>query len=102
MNFGFTEEQNMLREQVRRFMQEACSIARVRELMASDSGFDADLWKQVADLGTNWPLRKRLPTSAGSMPRMASIWPTVLASLAGTCTTTPEGAGRPSGAGSGA
>ncbi len=51
MNFGFTEEQNMLRDQVRRFMEEACPMPRVRELMARDDGFDADLWKQIADLG---------------------------------------------------
>ncbi len=51
MNFGFTEEQNMLREQVRRFMQEACPIPKVRELMKTESAFDDALWKQLADLG---------------------------------------------------
>ena len=51
MNFGFTEEQNMLREQVRRFMQEACAIPRVRELLSTESAFDGELWKQISDLG---------------------------------------------------
>ncbi len=51
MNFGFTEEQNLLRDQVRRFMEEACAIPKVRELMAREDGFDADLWKQAGELG---------------------------------------------------
>jgi alkylation response protein AidB-like acyl-CoA dehydrogenase len=51
MNFGFTEEQNLLREQVRRFMQEACGMSTVRALMKTDSGFDPALWRQVGDLG---------------------------------------------------
>lgn len=51
MNFGFTEEQNLLRDQVRRFMAEQCPMAKVRELMATDHGMDKGLWKQAADLG---------------------------------------------------
>jgi alkylation response protein AidB-like acyl-CoA dehydrogenase len=51
MNFGFTEEQELLRQQVRRFMQDACPMSRVRALMQTASGFDADLWKQLSDLG---------------------------------------------------
>jgi alkylation response protein AidB-like acyl-CoA dehydrogenase len=51
MNFGFTEEQNMLRDQVARFMQEACPIPKVREIGASETGFDAALWQQAAELG---------------------------------------------------
>jgi alkylation response protein AidB-like acyl-CoA dehydrogenase len=64
MNFGFTEEQNMLREQVRRFMREACAIPRVRELMSTDSAFDGDLWKQISDLG--W-LGLVIPESYGGL-----------------------------------
>ncbi|MCB1684775.1 MAG: acyl-CoA dehydrogenase family protein [Pseudomonadales bacterium] len=51
MNFGFTEEQNLLREQVARFMQAACPTTRVRQIMAREDGFDADLWAQAAKLG---------------------------------------------------
>jgi alkylation response protein AidB-like acyl-CoA dehydrogenase len=51
MNFGFTEEQNLLRDQVRRFMEQACPLPRVREVMARDDGFDAALWKQAGELG---------------------------------------------------
>jgi alkylation response protein AidB-like acyl-CoA dehydrogenase len=64
MNFGFTEEQNLLRDQVRRFMTEQCPMAKVRELMATDHGFDAVLWKQAADLG--W-LGLTVPESFGGL-----------------------------------
>jgi len=51
MNFGFTEEQELLRDQVSRFMTKQCPMAKVRELMATDNGFDQGLWQQAADLG---------------------------------------------------
>jgi acyl-CoA dehydrogenase len=51
MNFGFTEEQNLLRDQVARFMSQACTMNKVRELMATDDGFDTALWQQAAELG---------------------------------------------------
>ena len=51
MNFGFNEEQNLLREQVRRFMTETCAMPRVREIMAREDGFDPDLWRQIGELG---------------------------------------------------
>ena len=51
MNFGFTEEQNLLRDQVVRFMQEACPMPHVREICTTDTAFDKALWKQAADLG---------------------------------------------------
>ncbi|NCF76316.1 MAG: hypothetical protein GWP45_03890 [Proteobacteria bacterium] len=51
MNFGFTEEQNLLKDQVQRFMKEACPMNRVREISKSDSTFDQALWQQTAELG---------------------------------------------------
>ena len=50
MNFGFTEEQNLLREQVERFMREDCSLAKVRELCNEQKGFDFSLWEKIAEL----------------------------------------------------
>lgn len=48
MDFGFSEEQNLLREQVLRFMTDACPLSVVR---AQNGGLPGDLWRQVADLG---------------------------------------------------
>jgi alkylation response protein AidB-like acyl-CoA dehydrogenase len=51
MNFGFTEEQELLRDQVRRFMQDACPMGEVRAQMKSATGVSASLWRQAAELG---------------------------------------------------
>ena len=51
MNFGFSEEQEMLRDQVRRFMSDTCPMTRVRELAATEAAFSPELWQQMADLG---------------------------------------------------
>ncbi len=45
MNFGFTEEQQMLRDQVRRFMQEELPLTKVR-MVAKKGEVDRDLWKK--------------------------------------------------------
>jgi alkylation response protein AidB-like acyl-CoA dehydrogenase len=51
MNFGFSEEQNLLRDQVTRFMQEACPMPKVRDIAQSETRFDQSLWNQMAELG---------------------------------------------------
>jgi alkylation response protein AidB-like acyl-CoA dehydrogenase len=51
MNFGFTEEQDLLRAEVRKFLDEQCPMARVRALMESDEGFCRRLWAEMAALG---------------------------------------------------
>ncbi len=51
MNFGFTEEQEFLRSTAREFLQNEAPIAKVRALMDTETGFDPDLWKKMAELG---------------------------------------------------
>jgi alkylation response protein AidB-like acyl-CoA dehydrogenase len=51
MNFGFTEEQDLLRAQVVRFMRDACPMAKVREITQTATCFDLQLWRQMAELG---------------------------------------------------
>lgn len=48
MDFGFSEEQNLLRQQVLRFMTDACPLSVVR---AQNGGLPRELWRQAADLG---------------------------------------------------
>ena len=62
MNFGFTEEQELLRAQVRRFLEEHSPVARTRELANSDAGICRETWHQMAGLG--W-LGLTLPESHG-------------------------------------
>jgi alkylation response protein AidB-like acyl-CoA dehydrogenase len=51
INFGFTEEQDFLRQEVRKFLDGNCPMEEVRELAKSEDGFSRDLWKQVTELG---------------------------------------------------
>ncbi len=51
MDFGFNEEQELLRGQARDFLDRQCPSAKVRELMASERGYDDALYRRMADLG---------------------------------------------------
>ncbi len=53
MNFGFTEEQELLRAEVRKFLDEHAPLEQVRKWMETPEGFSRELWKQIAELG--WP-----------------------------------------------
>jgi len=44
MNFGLTEEQEVLRAVARRFLDERAPMAIVREIMDSPEAFDEKLW----------------------------------------------------------
>ncbi|NBU95071.1 MAG: acyl-CoA dehydrogenase, partial [Actinobacteria bacterium] len=49
MNFAFTEEQDELRSTIRAFMEAKSSEEAVREQMETETGFDADVWTQMAE-----------------------------------------------------
>ncbi|MDH5671603.1 MAG: acyl-CoA/acyl-ACP dehydrogenase [Myxococcales bacterium] len=51
MNFGFTEEQELLADQARRFVNERCSMKEVRGWIATDPGFSRECLGQMAELG---------------------------------------------------
>ncbi|MBA2336882.1 MAG: acyl-CoA/acyl-ACP dehydrogenase [Acidimicrobiia bacterium] len=51
MNFAFTDEQEMLRSTVAGFLDSRVPMARVRELMETDSGIDPAVWSEMAGMG---------------------------------------------------
>jgi alkylation response protein AidB-like acyl-CoA dehydrogenase len=51
MNFGFTEEQELLRAEVRKFLDARCPLEQVRVLMESERGYAPELWASLAELG---------------------------------------------------
>jgi alkylation response protein AidB-like acyl-CoA dehydrogenase len=53
MNFGFSEEQEMLRDATRRFLDNECPTSFVRKMMEDDSAHATEMWKKVAEQG--WP-----------------------------------------------
>jgi alkylation response protein AidB-like acyl-CoA dehydrogenase len=51
MNFGFTEEQELLRQEVRKFLDAHAPLDEVRKLAETPEGFSRELWKQIGELG---------------------------------------------------
>jgi alkylation response protein AidB-like acyl-CoA dehydrogenase len=50
VDFAFSEEQEMLRRSTREFLAKECGPKVVRRLMEA-GGYDAAMWKKIADLG---------------------------------------------------
>ncbi len=51
MNFEFSDEQNLLREQARGFLEENCSPKVVRSILEGDHSYDYSLWKNIIEMG---------------------------------------------------
>ena len=51
MDFAFSEEQQMLRDSARSFLQSKFNHDRVAELADSDDGWDRASWSEIAELG---------------------------------------------------
>lgn len=51
MDFGFSEDQEMLRQSARDFLSKECPMTLVRKMMDDESGHSPELWKKMAALG---------------------------------------------------
>lgn len=51
MDFNFTEEQNMVRDSLQRFVRENYDYDTRAKVIRSDSGWRPELWAQLAELG---------------------------------------------------
>ncbi|HEX7476603.1 MAG TPA: acyl-CoA dehydrogenase family protein [Polyangiales bacterium] len=51
MDFSFNEEQNLLRDSVRKFVEKSYSFEQRRALSKSELGFSRDNWRAFAELG---------------------------------------------------
>jgi len=51
VDFGFSEEQEMLRESARGLLEKECPSTAVRRLMEEERGYDPALWKKLATQG---------------------------------------------------
>ncbi|MCW5748065.1 MAG: acyl-CoA/acyl-ACP dehydrogenase [Alphaproteobacteria bacterium] len=51
MNFDFSDDQKMLKEQVRRYLADNCSMKVVRRVLDGDETHAAEVWKGLAELG---------------------------------------------------
>jgi alkylation response protein AidB-like acyl-CoA dehydrogenase len=51
MDFGLSEEQRLLEETIRRFLDSEAPIARVREIAETPTGHHPALWQELSELG---------------------------------------------------
>jgi alkylation response protein AidB-like acyl-CoA dehydrogenase len=51
MDFGFSEEQDMLRQSVHGFLEAECPMTYVRQMMEDERGYSDDQWKKMVQLG---------------------------------------------------
>ncbi len=51
MDYSFSEDQNMIRETVSKFLENECPKERIRELMSDEKGYDPAMWRKMAELG---------------------------------------------------
>jgi alkylation response protein AidB-like acyl-CoA dehydrogenase len=51
VDFGLSEEQTLLQDTIRRWVESECPSTRVRAIMENPTGHDADMWRGLADLG---------------------------------------------------
>jgi len=51
MDFDLSKPQKLLKESAREFLSRQCKPARVRQLMETETAYDAELWKDIADQG---------------------------------------------------
>lgn len=51
MNFDFSDDVKLLRDQARRFLAESCPPAVVRRVLDGEEPYAADLWRRIAEMG---------------------------------------------------
>src|SRR3989442_4515345 len=51
MDFGLSDDQLLLKDTVRRYLESKCPTTRVRAIMENETGHDPALWQGLADLG---------------------------------------------------
>ena len=51
MDFGFSEDQELLRDSARKFLDAECPTTFVRKMMEDDNAHATELWKKAAELG---------------------------------------------------
>ncbi|MCP5433662.1 MAG: acyl-CoA/acyl-ACP dehydrogenase [Alphaproteobacteria bacterium] len=64
MNLDFSDDQKMLRDQARRFLDEKSPLKAARKILESDAPYDRALYKEIAELG--W-LGAAIPESYGGL-----------------------------------
>ncbi len=51
MDFGLSEEQEMLKTMARDFLEKECPESFVRDILEDEDGYSPEVWRKIADLG---------------------------------------------------
>ena len=51
MNFELSEEQHLLQQTVRQFLENECGATQLRAIFEGETGFDPALWKGMVEMG---------------------------------------------------
>ncbi len=51
MDFDFSDDQKMLKDQARKFLDDKCTLADVRKILESDASHDDAVWQGLCELG---------------------------------------------------
>ena len=51
MDFGFSEEQELLRQSAADFLRKECPMSYVRQMMEDERGYADEVWNKMAELG---------------------------------------------------
>jgi alkylation response protein AidB-like acyl-CoA dehydrogenase len=51
MDFALSNDQEMIKQSVRRFLENECPKDKVRALRADEKGYDPEIWRKMVDLG---------------------------------------------------
>jgi len=51
MNFDFSDDQKMLKDQAHKFLSEQCTTKTVRKVFESKTPYDVQLWKAIGEMG---------------------------------------------------
>ena len=51
MDFNFSEHQNMLRDEARRFLARECPKTKIKEMEKDGKAYDSQVWRDMAEMG---------------------------------------------------
>lgn len=64
MNFDFSDDQKLLKDQASKFLADKCKLENVRKILESDEPYDKALWQGIAEMGF---LGTTIPESYGGL-----------------------------------
>jgi len=50
-DFGYGEDQSILRQEARKYLEAECNLEKVRKVMETDAGYEEETWKRLAQMG---------------------------------------------------